>query len=142
LTDELFVPLITLDVFNPREPEERGCRLYACGWHERAATRCTREETAAMTLIDWSDPEMMLGLLVEYVEDEATVESDRDRAAFLRHLARGLMDGAPESGQSASDIAKYLRCIRSDQPREFVADPVLVHLTACIEELDRIAATV
>ena len=92
-----------------------------------------------MTLIDWSDPETMLGLLLEYVQDEATVETDRDRAAFLHHLAREL--AALESSQSAADIAANLRRGESDQPREFVADPVMGHLTACIEELDRIAAT-
>ena len=36
-----------------------------------------------MSLIDWSDPEEMLGLLVEYIRDELIEEQrDRRRAAF------------------------------------------------------------
>ena len=37
-----------------------------------------------MSLIDWSDPDEMLGLLIEYVNDEAVASNDPDRAELLR----------------------------------------------------------
>jgi hypothetical protein len=93
-----------------------------------------------MSLIDWSDPEEMLGLLTEYVADEAAAErDDRDRAAFLRELSRALQ--SLERGLASVDgIEPALRDIRDAQPTEFAGDPVMVHVEACIEELQRIAA--
>lgn len=94
-----------------------------------------------MTLIDWSDPEAMLGRLVEYVQDEAGVaQNDRRRAAFLRQLSRELLDAAERPFQSAEETAAILRGIENEQPRELAGDPVMVHVAACIDELDRIAS--
>lgn len=86
-----------------------------------------------MSLIDWSDPEEMLGLLMEYVDDEIGANIDRERATFLRELRRAL-----ESVTAGDSAADALRQIDSDQPREFRDDDVLVHLRDCIEELERI----
>ena len=93
-----------------------------------------------MSLIDWSDPEEMLGLLVEYVNDEALAESgDAGRAAFLRDLSADLECLTGTDLGSPDQIAGAIREIPSSQPRELQRDPVIVHLDACIEELERIA---
>lgn len=92
-----------------------------------------------MSLIDWSDPDEMLGLLVEYVADEALACADADRAEFLRAL-RGDLEHLARQEQAPDEIADALTEIRNGQPREFLADPVIEHLDACIEELHRIGS--
>jgi hypothetical protein len=92
-----------------------------------------------VSLIDWSDPEEMLGLLVEYVADEvAAEETDAERAAFLRELWRELQRLARSEPFDAEQMASSMREVRASQPREFLADPVLAHLDACVAELERI----
>jgi len=92
-----------------------------------------------MSLIDWSDPEEMLGLLVEYVADEAIGSAeDRDRAAWLRDLRDELRSLASREVDAAGQIAQALREIRRSLPGEVAADSVVDHLDACIEELQRI----
>jgi hypothetical protein len=92
-----------------------------------------------MSLIDWSDPDEMLGLLVDYVDDEATAShADRARARFLRTLSRELGALADQASATARPVAQALWEIRSLQPEEFMSDPVIEHLDACIEELHRI----
>ena len=92
-----------------------------------------------MSLIDWSDPEEMLGLLVEYVADEAVASHhDAHRAQFLSHLSRELGEVADHDFKSVHEIELTLRQIYASQPREFASDPVMAHVDACIEELHRI----
>ena len=92
-----------------------------------------------MSLIDWSDPEEMLGLLVEFVADEAVAsQGDADRARFLTELSRALTGLAEDAG-SVHRIELELREIYDAQPREFARDPVMTHVEACMEELHRIA---
>jgi hypothetical protein len=92
-----------------------------------------------MSLIDWSDPDEMLGLLVEYVTDEALTENDdADRADFLRGLSRELENLSGQDFASVDQIANAIREIRASQPREFLNDDVIAHVDACIEELHRI----
>jgi hypothetical protein len=93
-----------------------------------------------MSFIDWSDHEEMLGLLLEYVADEAaTSQGDPARVAFLRTLLQRLESVAEAELESVRQIADALREIRSSQFVEFMADPVLDHLDDCMEELERIA---
>ena len=95
-----------------------------------------------MSLIDWSDPEEMLGLLVEYVDDEASAAGgDADRAGFLRRLGTDLARVAGGDCDDAAAIAAELREIRDAQPSEFLGDHVIVHVDACIGELQRILST-
>lgn len=91
-----------------------------------------------MSLIDWSDPEEMLGLLVEYVADEAIGETDADRAAFLRELWRDLDDLSSRQFEAVCGIADAICEIRASQPAEFLSDDVITHVDACVEELRRI----
>lgn len=94
-----------------------------------------------MSLIDWSDPEEMLGLLVEYIADEArTSEGDRERAAFLRGLLAEV-ESVADAEVDADPIVQALGEVRRELPIEFATDPVIDHLDACIEELRRIATT-
>ena len=93
-----------------------------------------------MSLIDWSDPEEMLGLLVEFVADEAMAsQDDPDRARFLNELSRALAALAEQDAGSIHRIELELREIHDAQPREFARDPVMTHVEACLEELHRIA---
>jgi hypothetical protein len=85
-----------------------------------------------MSLIDWSDPHEMLGLLIEYVDDERNGEDDDvDRAQFLDEIAHALARVGP-------DLAASLRRIHESRPREFAKDPVMRHIEDCIAELERI----
>lgn len=93
-----------------------------------------------MSLIDWSDPDEMLGLLVEYVADEAMGESDADRAAFLRELSRDLEDLASRQFVTVDRITDAICAIRATQPAEFLNDAVIAHVDACVEELRRIGS--
>ena len=90
-----------------------------------------------MSLIDWSDPDEMLGLLIDYVADEAGASGDDgDRAAWLQDL-RGELEKI--AGDDTDHLARALREMRNEQPDEFAGDVVLTHIDDCIEELRRIS---
>ena len=91
------------------------------------------------TLIDWSDPEEMLGLLCEYVADEKLDAQDDERVRFLAELSSelaGLAARAPDL--PADELIEQLRAIDAFHRDDFAGDPVLTHVEACIEELERI----
>ena len=93
-----------------------------------------------MSLIDWSDPDEMLGLLRDYVADEANVShKDPERTAFLRELSEELEAIIGRELGTSDAIDHALVEIRSELPDECAGDPVIDHLDACIEELRRIA---
>ena len=95
-----------------------------------------------MPILDWSDPEEMLGLLADWVADELHEETtDHRRAQFLKHLASSLATLASESGHlSVRAVDEQLRGILGSQPSEFAADPALEHVRDCIHELERMGA--
>jgi hypothetical protein len=94
-----------------------------------------------MTFIDWSDSEEMIGLLCEFVADaRGESQCDRGRQCFLSELSDALgelNDGS--SGISLHEATARLREIRDATDPEFAADPVMGHVSDCIEELERIA---
>ena len=95
-----------------------------------------------MSLIDWSDPDEMLGLLVEYVADEkAEARGDAGRAEFLNQLWEELVRIAEQNCDSAQQIALDLQSVLDDVPSDFADDPVMSHVEACIEELVRIGSS-
>jgi len=91
-----------------------------------------------MSLIDWSDPDEMLGLLIDYVDDEAIASHDAARSNFLNELSRELAVVADRGFTSAARIEQTLREVHDAQPTEFASDEVMTHMEACIEELHRI----
>ena len=91
-----------------------------------------------MSLIDWSDPDEMLGLLIDYVDDEAIASHDSARSNFLHELSRELAVVADRRFTSAARIEQTLREVHDAQPPEFASDEVMAHMEACIEELHRI----
>ena len=92
-----------------------------------------------MSLIDWADPDEMLGLLVDYVTDEAqSAHRDRTRSRVLHALSAELNELADRDLTNVERVAA-LREIRSLLPDEFTSDPVTSHVDDCIEELQRIA---
>ncbi|MGZ7079049.1 MAG: hypothetical protein ACXVJT_06515 [Thermoanaerobaculia bacterium] len=93
-----------------------------------------------MTFINWSDSEEMLGLLCEYVADEKNEsQDDRERLRFLAELSADLADLAGDApGMPADAIIERLRATHASRADDFAGDPVLMHVEACIEELERI----
>jgi len=93
-----------------------------------------------MTFINWSDPEEMLGLLCEYVDDEKSdLQNDHERVRFLAELSADLADLADRApGMSADEVIERLRVMHASRADDFADDPVLMHVEACIEELERI----
>ena len=96
-----------------------------------------------MTFIDWSDSEEMLGLLSEYVADERNdTLHDPVREGFLTELSTELTELACEFDVLSPDaVIDRLRAIHSSKAEDFedfLGDPVLDHVEACIEELERI----
>lgn len=95
-----------------------------------------------MAFIDWSDPEELFGLLVEYVADErAESQADLSRKHFLERLFSELINLQETFNDlSISETLGSLRNIAGSIDKEFEDDPVTEHLEACIEELERIDA--
>ena len=92
-----------------------------------------------MPFIDWSDPEEMLGLLVEYVIDEQCDAEDSARRAFLSRLRKPLEElQASFEALPLVDAITALRAIRRSVGDEFETDAVVEHLSACVEELERV----
>ncbi len=95
---------------------------------------------AQMSFIDWSDSDGIFGLLVEFVADECReCVADSERRRFLAHLLRDLTTIEERfSSISAARTIRMLKGVRSGITREFSGDPVVIHVEACIEELERL----
>jgi hypothetical protein len=93
-----------------------------------------------MTFINWADSEEMVGLLAEYVADERNdSQEDLERERFLAELSAELSELAGQfTALSAEEGIARLRAIHCSRTDDFVRDPVLTHVEACIEELERI----
>ena len=92
-----------------------------------------------MTFFDWSDSEELLGLLVEFVADAQHDANDPERRRFLSGLRRLLEELQDRFTTSPlAEGIESLRGIRRGLDRDFEDDPVVEHLDACIEELERI----
>jgi hypothetical protein len=95
---------------------------------------------ALMAFIDLSDPEEMLSLLIEYVEDEKSeADSDKRRYAFLSSLVETLLELEQEfTALSGTARVERLNKIIAEFDMEFEHDPVVEHFSALVEELERI----
>lgn len=93
-----------------------------------------------MSFIDWSDPEAMLGLLIEYVADERIEARDAARRAFLSELLAELTELAERSdGMPPEERIARMREMHAERAAGAL-DPVLAHLADCITELERLRA--
>jgi hypothetical protein len=100
-----------------------------------------RSAGTEMSLIDWSDPVEMFGLLIDYVADEAHGTEDAGRRMFLSRLTRELE--ALQERFEQLPLGAVISCalaIRREVEPEFEDDPVVGHLGDCIEELERVRA--
>jgi hypothetical protein len=89
-----------------------------------------------MSFIDWSDPEGMFDLFIEFIRDEINDSSgDAARQQFLQHLFKKV--STTESG-TVADAIKTLKAIQNAIDEEFKTDPVALHMTDFINELERI----
>lgn len=95
-----------------------------------------------MTFIDWSDPEAMLGLLVEWAADERMASAgDSPRGHFLAGLSADLSALADRYDDTPPDeLIASLRALYEARNDEVPGDPALVHLADCIEEIERLRA--
>lgn len=92
-----------------------------------------------MSFIDWSDPDEMFGLLVEFVADERNEADDAARRRFLSRLLITLTALQQRFARlSPTEAADALRVVVQPGRPEFENDPVVEHLVACADELERI----
>lgn len=98
-----------------------------------------RHREHVVSFIDWSDPEEMFGLLVEYVTDEESEAEDSKRRRFLASLKRQLEDLQQcFGGLPLVECINALRAIHRGVEEDFENDPVVEHLDACVNELERV----
>ena len=94
-----------------------------------------------MTYIDWSDSEDMFGLLIDYVYDASGDAEDSRRGGFLSRLITDLeLLQEQFDALSGAETVSRLRDIHGSIDEEFTEDPVVEHLAACADELERISA--
>ncbi len=92
-----------------------------------------------MTFVDWSDPEDMFGLLIDYVTDELSEADDPARQEFLSAILHSLSQLHQRfSSLSAPEQINALRAIPFSVEDEFASDPVIQHLEDCALELERL----
>jgi hypothetical protein len=93
-----------------------------------------------MTFIDWSDPEALFDMLIEYTADEKkAAHGDSRRVRWLDQMLAQL--SAAQTLLAASDLPGVMTRLKhmiGSIPPEFREDPVVDHFTACLEELERI----
>ena len=97
-----------------------------------------------MSFINWSDSHEMIGLLSEYVVDEHHDSAeDPARAHFLAGVLEELCELTAHVDETSDEAAIVaLRTILESANGEFRDDPVVEHIQACIEELERIDSRV
>ena len=95
-----------------------------------------------MPYVDLSDPEEIFGLLVDYVCDERQ-GSGGARRRFLSALLRQLLELQDRFHVlSAAERVLAVQVMSDSVNAEDRDDPVVGHLDACVEELERIGAGV
>ena len=94
-----------------------------------------------MSFIDWSNPEALFSLLMEYVEDERSeCRDDARQQQFLDRLIAQLSELETRLHRlSDEERSSALRDMAATIDAEFEDDPVARHLFDCAEELERVA---
>jgi hypothetical protein len=94
-----------------------------------------------MTYIDWFDSEDMFGLLIDYIYDARGDAVDSGRRHFLSRLIGNLETLQDQFDVlTAAAVVARLRDIQNSIDQEFAQDPVVEHLEACVDELERVNA--
>ena len=93
-----------------------------------------------MAFVDFSDPEDMFALLIDYVTDERSEAEDPQRRRFLS----GLLDSLAELQERFPVLTptrriESLRALHRSLETEFECDPVAQHLEDCAAELERVS---
>ncbi len=93
-----------------------------------------------MPFIDWSDPEGMFDLLIEFVADERSNARDAKHRQLLSKLLNDLSAlQMTFTTLSPNERVASLRAIRASLDEELENDPAVEHLEACVDELERIS---
>lgn len=93
-----------------------------------------------MSILDWSDPDEMIGLLAEWLRDAGAGEQrDPRRSRFLTGLSAAVEAIAEETDIPLEERAARLESVADDHASEFEDDEALRHVRDCIEELSRIS---
>lgn len=95
-----------------------------------------------MPHLDYSDPEAMFGLLLDWIADErADSQGDPERQRFLSEVLADLRTIEAEFPElPAAAVIQRLKDIHESVDPEFAGDPALLHLQHLIEELERVEA--
>jgi hypothetical protein len=92
-----------------------------------------------MTYIDWSDSEDMFGLLIDYIYDARSDAEESGRRNFLSGLIKDLEVLQERFNELPGVVVvTRLRDIQNSIDTEFATDPVVEHLGACADELERV----
>lgn len=93
-----------------------------------------------MSFINWSDSHEMLGLLAEFVADERQESAyDPARRRFLTGVLEELRELTGRIEEMNDDeLVAGCQMILEPADGEFSSDPVVEHIQACMEELERI----
>ena len=93
-----------------------------------------------MSYIDWSDAEEMSGLLIEFVEDElGKAHGDPMRRRFLEKLDSDLIALQERiTTMTRDENIDAFKEVQGAIEDDFENDPVVEHLEAFVEELQRI----
>ena len=92
-----------------------------------------------MAFVDFSDPEDMFGLLIDYVTDARSEAADPARREFLSGLLGALEELQDEfAAMTPAQQSASLRELHRSLESGFAADPVAQHLEDCAAELERL----
>jgi hypothetical protein len=92
-----------------------------------------------MAFVDFSDPEDMFGLLIDYVTDERNEAEDPRRRGFLSGLLSSLAELHERfAGLTAVQRIEALRELHRSLDQELEGDAVAQHLEDCAAELERL----
>ena len=91
-----------------------------------------------MTFIDLSDVEGMIGLYVEFVADErAECQNDPERLGVVDDLLARLKSmGANLDQIDLPTTIQKLKGLHESVGQEFARDPVMVHLSDLLDEIE------
>ncbi len=92
-----------------------------------------------MAFVDFSDPEDMFDLLVDYVTDERSEAEDPARRRFLSGLLESLGELQDDVSLPPPQRIAALRSLHQSVDAQFEDDPVVRHLEDCAAELERLS---